>query len=744
MRKVKRLSFVFLVVFCFVVIAFSSKLSPELQIVVDLYKKGKLEELRSLSFVVVDKTTGEYVDVLAEFDGTLPPELLSRCRFARKYPGNGNFYHLQLPIGEVEKLSLSSSLRYMKLSKPLKLFMDKVRQKLGLEGFYNYTYLGDIQGRDVIIGIIDTGIDTSHWDFWGNNVVPRILYIWDQTTNGRAPQGFDYGNEITDRDITANPFIGTDEVGHGTHVAGIAGGNGNESGGKYRGIASSSKFVIVKTTLGISQILDGINYILFKAKTLGKPCVINLSLGSDIGSHDGKDLEHKILKEIIDYYGRKGNVIVAASGNSGDIKIHYSNTISSVLPSVAIVRVTTNIPEELDEIHIDSWFDFSTPTQKVEVNVVTPSGNSTGWITFPTSSYSISTSEGKIMISSTSNKYNGSGNIYIVISDSSSSQIATGNWRVQFRTTEDTSLLHSWIAYTYGVDAYFFNGDNYYTVSSSFLIDDVIIVGAFATKTNIKSVDDGDVIIQSKLLQKVGVYGISNVMYGETIFANLTNDNICYFSSLGPTRDGRQKPDVAAPGALIVSALSTWSLASDSFIVDEIPGKYRYVAMMGTSMAAPVVTGVAALLLGIDGSLTSQDVINYLKTYSLVSHYDSNGKSWDPAWGHGMLSVTNIFEVLRKNPTNLVWLEGNVLRFSWGVNSFNVKIRTDTSDSVDIYLYNMRGNLIKYFGSYQVLPGVNTIPVKLKENEVVKDNVYMLRVSGKKVGSMDFKIVVIR
>ena len=744
MKKVKRFVFAFVFFFSFVVVAFPSKFSPELQIVVDLYKKGKLEELRSLSFVVADKHVGEYVDVLAEFDGTPPTELLSKCRFFRKYPGSGNFYHIQLPISEIEKFGLISSLRYMKLSKPMKLFMDKVRENLGLEKFYNYTYLGDVQGKDVIIGIVDTGIDTSHWDFWQNNVVPRILYIWDQTTNGKIPQGFNYGNEITSSDITANSLIGIDEEGHGTHVAGIAGGSGNESGGKYKGIATSSKFVIVKTTLGIAQILDGIDYIMFKAKNLGKPCVINLSLGSDLGSHDGKDLEHVILKEIIDYYGRQGNIIVAAAGNSGDMKIHYSNTITSVLPSIAVVKVTTNVSSEVDEIHIDSWFDFSTPTQKVEVNVITPSGSSTGWITFPTSSYSISTSEGVIMISSTSNRYNGSGNIYIVISDSSSSQVATGNWRVQFRTTEGTTLLHSWMAYTSGVNAYFSNGDNYYTVSSSFLIDDVIVVGAFTTKTNIKSINDKDVIIQSKLPQRVSIKNLPEVTYGETIFTSLTNDNICFFSSLGPTRDGRQKPDIAAPGALVVSALSRWSSAPVYFVVDEIPGKYKYVAMMGTSMAAPVVTGVAALLLGIDKSLTSQDVINYLKTYSLASPYDSNGKAWDPAWGYGMLSVTNIFEVLRKNPTNLVWLEGNVLRFSWGVDNFNIKIRTDTSDSVDVYLYNLRGNLIKYFGTYQVLPGLNTIPIKLMENEVTKNNVYMLRVSGKKIGIIDFKIVVAR
>jgi len=740
----KKLTFAFVFLAIFSSSSLPSKLSPDLQIVKDLYSQGKVNEIKSMGVTSPTKEgNGEYIDVLAEFYDVPSADLLSKCSLIRKYPGSNNFYHLRIPISEVKNFEVSSSLKYMKLSRFSKLFLDKVREKIGIENFYNYSGIGDIQGKDVIIGIVDTGIDTSHWDFWKGSSVPRILYIWDQTTNGKYPQGFNYGREITMGDILANPLIGTDEEGHGTHVAGIAGGNGNESAGKYKGIAPSSEFVIVKTTLSTPDIIDGINYIMNKAKSLGKPCVINLSLGSDLGSHDGKDIEGKLLKDMINYYGEEGNIIVAAAGNSGDMKIHYSNTISSTSSVTATMRVETNIQNEADQIYIDSWFDFTIPGLAVEVKVTTPSGSTTGWLSFSTSSYSISTIDGKITVESVSNEYNGSGNIFIMISDSDSTQIKEGNWQISFRTTNGTTLIHSWMLTSDGIYSYFNNGDNYYTISSSFLLDDVITVGAFTTKTNIKSIYESNITISSEKFFKTYVRGYNSSSYGETIFANLTNDNVCYFSSLGPTRDGRQKPDIAAPGALVVSALSSSSYATIPFVVDEYPGKYKYIAMMGTSMAAPVVTGITALLLSIEKTLKPQDIINYLKTYSTASPYDSNGKSWDPAWGFGMLNITNLLQTL-KSPTNLIWLEGNVLRFSWGINQFNIKIRTDTQDSVEVCLYNVRGALIKDLGIYQIHSGLNTIPIKIGENDVVKDNVYILKLYSKNGENREFKVVVLR
>ena len=175
-------------------------------------------------------------------------------------------------------------------------------------------------GKGVVIGIVDLGIDVKHPDFKNNSNETRILYLWEQEAeSGSPPSGYDYGREWTNTEIDANP----DDVpvgDHGTWVAGIAAGNGRAASQcTYVGMAPEADLIVVDADLSDhSRITDGVEYIGNKATNLGKPWVVNLSLGYMYGPKDGTSPFEQILQGYANntFLGQ-GRIIVVSAGNEG-------------------------------------------------------------------------------------------------------------------------------------------------------------------------------------------------------------------------------------------------------------------------------------------------------------------------------------------------------------------------------------------------------------------------------------------
>ncbi|MGC8869840.1 MAG: S8 family serine peptidase [Brevinematia bacterium] len=682
---------------------YSSNLSTEVLNLLESYKNiSSTLELNSLG-PYKSSIQGSYANLIVDIRGEVDPYLSKYI--VKQFPGS-SFYIMKVPINEIVNFKNYPSIKYVGLSKKLKPFMDKVRSSIGIEEILNYYGQNTVQGDGVIVGVVDSGIDASHDDFKTYLGKTKILYLWDQVSSrGNPPSGFNYGSEYSREDINKDFSLSTDYEGHGTHVSGIILGNGKESIGKYKGISLGSDLVFVKTDFSLTSVLDGINYIMNKAKNLNKPCVINLSLGANIGSHDGKDIEGLILKDIINYYGKNGHVIVASAGNSGSDKIHFSNTINSVGVS-AVIKVLTNSSSTLDMLVADFWINYGGDIQ-LEIN--SPSGYTTGWLSlYDGYSQSFTTVDGFFTVSFVSNIYNGDLNLQIQFTDKSGSPINQGNWNINLKSSSGTYLVHGWLDHSDGLLAYYFNGDNSYSVSSPFLVDDVIVVSAYTSRDTVNGLR----------------------------FSYLTNDNICFFSSKGPTRDGRQKPDISAPGAYVFAPLSSQFLAN-GFL--DFNG--NYIAQMGTSMSAPVVSGVVSLLLSINPSFTSYDILNYLKTYADISIYDVNGKLWDESWGWGKVNIQKVVESLKK-PETLVWFSGNVIRLDSFNNSTQLNIRLNSfSDTVNISIYNMEGSLVKNIGTFQLSDGLNKIPIFV--DNWFGTGVYLVKIWGNNINT-SLKLVVIR
>ena len=457
-----------------------------------------------------------------------------------------------------------------------------------------------VVGEDVIIATVDTGIDYAHLDFRfdsdgdGFEESSRILAILDQTWGL-------FGAEYTRAQIEADLAQGygpdqgqvrqADTDGHGTHVMSIAAGDGSSSAEEFVGVAPQAWLVAVKTSFFTSDIIEAVEYVFDLADSLGMPAVVNLSLGGHEGPHDGTSLFERGLDQLA---GGSGHAIVVSAGNEGDVPIHASGTL--------LGDSTTIVVDPSDwEVELGIWYpgssDFTIAvTPPTDPPVIVPRGVDSG-IVF--------TADGTVRIdnaSAGSNPNNGDNEVFIRLSG-----VSDGDWSIMIGDDSGGGRFDLWI--TAG-DAVIAGGDSVSTIDEPGNAHRVITVGSFNSKAAWPSLS-----------------GNQDYSFEYTV------DALSEFSSRGPTRDGRTKPDVCAPGAWVCAALSEEGLWQ-SYLVhpDGV-----HTMELGTSMASPHVTGAIGLMLSLDPSLTSAEIQDILRSTARRDSYTG----WVPnsQWGWGKLDV---------------------------------------------------------------------------------------------------------
>jgi subtilisin family serine protease len=491
----------------------------------------------------------------------------------------------------------------------------------------------NIRGQNVIVGIIDTGIDFCHKDFRagsGSELQSRILSIWDQTTSsgsGSPPSGYSYGREWTKSQIEAAlptcPSVTSisqkDTIGHGTHVAGSSAGDGSTLvGNTYRGMAPEADIIAVKCFSGCTdaRIIDGANYIFSRANSLGKAAVINLSLGGHGGPHDGTGALDRALDALL---GSGGRAIVAAAGNEGDVTIHAQATLSTG-NSANITFVQPNDPSY--QFYGTDIFDFWYPgAANFCITVISPNGYSVGPVCAG-GQQQINTNDGGVYIANSTggvDPFNGDREVVVWMYGPfyGGNSVVAGTWTIRVNASSGSGRIDGWAVY----------GDNEFdppygntdmTVGSPGTATRVLTVGAYTTKNS--------------WTDKCG----RGWMTLETLQA------IASFSSKGPTRDGRTKPDIAAPGTMIASVLSKDVSATNcpsganSQLV--LTSDNTYWILQGTSMATPHTAGAVALLFQQNPNLTWSDIKNIVQTNARTDSF--TGATPNNTWGAGKLWVT--------------------------------------------------------------------------------------------------------
>ncbi len=242
----------------------------------------------------------------------------------------GGYAILKVPQHLIDPISRLAQIEYIEKPKRLFFALYQARAASCLLPVQD-AGLG-LDGEGVLVAVLDSGIDYFHPDFRKSDGRTRILYLWDQTLGQVFDQdAINAALEALDRQSALAVVPSVDASGHGTAVAGIAAGNGRESGGRYRGVAYASSLLIVKLGPsdrdgfpGTTQLMRAVDFAVRKAQELSMPLAVNISFGNTYGSHDGTSL----LETFLNAAAMEGrNVIVAGTGNEGAAGGHVSGKL---------------------------------------------------------------------------------------------------------------------------------------------------------------------------------------------------------------------------------------------------------------------------------------------------------------------------------------------------------------------------------------------------------------------------------
>ncbi|MEI8135846.1 MAG: S8 family peptidase [Bacteroidota bacterium] len=540
-------------------------------------------------------------------------------------------------------------------------------------------------GTGIVVGIIDSGTDFSHPDFKDALGNSRIKFLWDQVpvVGSTIPQPYNYGIEWTDTQINANQCTHNDmpHYGHGTHVCGIATGNGLANG-THEGIASKADIVVVALDFNKvgPTIADAVQYIFSKATLLGKPCVINASVGDYYGSHDGTDLEAKLIENMVQNV--PGRVMVAAAGNAGNLKHHVLTQPPSNDTSFTWIKNSNAT--------LNYWCYADTNNIKnvqISVGANRNTNFNLGITGFKAYNYGLTS------IQSDTLKYNGN---RIGIIKTSASINPYGVYELYIKILADTLNL-KWRIESKGVglhDAWNFDfiSSGLPSVSSYPWITKYVVPDL--NKTIVTSFQClNDVITVANYVNLNMYYDVTNTLQSWAALNPGENINdLAASSSRGPTRDNKQKPDISATGAGVFSAMA---LGMQTNLLTNAPQVVAqgslHVQGGGTSAASPVVAGLSALFLQKYPTATSIQVKNAIINCAFSDSY-TGAVLPNYRWGYGKLdglaAMTCFVTKLNENTLS------NNVKYYPNPFSNNVTINFDKKLTGKIYIYSVDGKLM--------------------------------------------------
>lgn len=510
-----------------------------------------------------------------------------------------------------------------------------------------------LSGQGVLVAVIDTGLDWSHPDFIDPAGRTRVAWLLDQ---GRPPAGLypeleaiGQGAVFAARDLQqvidgqGGPAVGAgfDPIGHGTHVAGIAAGDDPV----YTGVAPRASLVVVKaidadlTGFAEDRLLAGLAFVRQVAIDEGRPVALNLSLGTQLGAHDGSEPIELALEALATGLNPPCAVAVAA-GNEGQLDLHARGALRADGHRLGfeVVLAQTDPPavDRPARVVIDVWVDGP---GRVDLSVLTPSG----WRSDPVGQLSGTFSEttwspdGQIGLTAAPlpHPINGLHRLTVELLGRAGQPLSTGTWILEM--SGQANRVDAWIG-----EWDLLGGP---TPRFASWIDPGELVGPPATARSVFAV--GASIARTRW---AGADGAEHQLAGQI------TGQLADFSVRGPTRDGRLKPELAAPGQVVAAALSADADPRSPASIFYAGGSLRKVlpdglhaVASGTSMAAPFATGLLALAFELEPQATGEQLHARLLVRTTVDE-QTGQMLFEPGWGFGKLDALSQLAPIASGP----------------------------------------------------------------------------------------------
>lgn len=561
-------------------------------------------------------------------------------------------------------------------------------------------------GKDVIVGYVDSGLDYNHNDFKNADGSTRVLYYWDHTLAYDpllTPAKYGYGQLWDSTSINNGTCTSLDNNAHGTTVTGTGSGNGLAIG-KHQGAAPESDIIIIETNFNAANwtltVADAIDFVFSMADTLGKPAVVNTSVGTYLGSHDGLDPATLVIDSLLN--DKPGRIVVAAAGNSGNQgKYHVKANVTSDT-SFCWLTVNNTSAFGVPAVYFDMWADtaeFNDVWFAFGADNTSPVYDFRGRTQF----YNIQT----IIDSTLYDSIMVAGNKLAPIEFTT--QLMGGLYHIEMLIASPDSATYLYRFETYGDGVYDlwsgafmglstivstglptvmdFPDIAYYnmpdslstTVSSWTCSDQVVTVGNYKNQYDY-----------------IDVNGNTYVLTGGPVGQLTVN------SSKGPTRTGLTKPDVAASGDGTLSACPLW-LQSNLIVSNPamLGEGGQHVRNGGTSMASPVIAGIAALYLEKCPNSTYEDFINDLHSDAWQDLY--TGATPNNAYGYGKVDAFSLLNlsnfnvtinddsVICSEPLVFETIENNFFEYNWSTGSVSPSIVVSDDDTVFVIVNDEKG-----------------------------------------------------
>ena len=646
------------------------------------FTEKTIKPVQGNGFAIPEMVNGvEMIEAFIKLTGTSTTQLenmgvIVKARF-------NSFITAKIPLDRIEEISQLDEVDQIDVAQQMQLATDIASDITNTTKAWYGTDNGlcsNYDGSGVVVGVIDSGIDFQHIAFKDESGNTRIkaAYLPGASTGGSSVS---YGGcQYTGTQLNSLTYD-TQSGSHGTHTSTTAGGSTVriDDNHVYTGMAPKSDLVLVGCGdhLYNTYIANGLTYIKNYADTHNQPCVVNLSLGTQNGPHDGTGQLLEAYNSFTSNGTAKGRVICVATANDAGGNMYYGGTATTSTPaatSLEFIRYTNvngtycynaTVQNGYNYVSLQSLYHVWPRTagaqlkfQFVVIDKQTKSIVATATALTPTSTNATSVSLGSswsnyfsgasITVSRSEDAYSNKYCYAIQVkgttteSGNNMSTDADGNYISRYAVgmlvfaTSGTTKFDCWGMDTYHMSEFmdidfagsygnysFTNGSDECSVASSATAVGTVTVGAYVTRKTVQTSNNHSYTEDD--------YTVGDIAYFS-----------CYSTGCGP--DGKVYPDISAPGAILIAGVNRYdtsnypsSETTDSeymTIINASDGS-RYGSMSGTSMATPTTTGIVALWLQANNELTVNDVKQVMQATAAKdaftsgtngAHFGANGK----------------------------------------------------------------------------------------------------------------------